>query len=415
MGGYVQHTDAAAQTSHASAMRADPAPPATSPFYACPPNGSPGMQPLLQLRRALNATPRMQHQHTLQRMLHRGPERVGETGQAARLVSGAASIIQRRPRKDAKTGAWHDEQFPSLKLSQPEGFDQNQFLLGDGDVVWWEDNEYYLDQDCIKLYQPKAELSSDRTHYIPLAAEGTIFLRVSDVLSGFDTHSKALMDNPDPLKLNGVIKEITAGKAIYPIQIIRKPDGNYSLNQGRHRLLASREMGFQKIPALVENEGTPPTLDFAKTLTPSKGRSDTSRDANRNTVVRESSSMESTLEPAIETGFGTHSGGTAVHLEMQIPPAKDAESDRLSGYHVIGRGYKIHNERWIESTFNSVKSTPTRLYELAQMMIVEFDDVDRRMKVIYLSYLIDINRRLATQPMFESESEELEMFLQEHA
>ncbi|WP_168207254.1 ParB/RepB/Spo0J family partition protein [Tardiphaga sp. vice278] len=414
MGGYVQHTDAA-RMSHASAMRADPAPSATSSSYASPPNGSAGMQPLLQLRRALNATPRMQHQHALQRMLHRGSERVNETGRAAQPVSSAPSIIQRKPRKDADTGLWHDDLFPSLKLTQPEGFDEKQFLLGDGKVVWWEDNEYYLDQDCETLYQPTAELSSDRTHYIPLAAEGTLILSVSDVLSGFDTHSKALMNDPDPLKLDGVIKEINAGKAIYPIQIIRRPDGKYSLNQGRHRLLASREMGFEEIPALVEDVGTPPTLGFAKTVTLSKDRSASSRDTNRNTVVSESSSMESTLEPAIETGFGTHFGSSAVHLEMQIPPAKDAESDRLSGYHIIENGYQVHNERWIESTFNSVKSTPTRLYELAQMMMVEFDDVDRRMKKIYLSYLIDINHRVATQPMFESESDELETFLHENA
>ena len=414
MGGYVQHTDAA-RMSHASAMRADPAPSATSSSYASPPNGSAGIQPLLQLRRALNATPRMQHQHALQRMLHRGPERVGETGQAARPGSGAASIIQRYPQKDDKTGEWHDPQYPSLELTQPEGFTRYQFRLSDGTVVWWMDGEYYTDNKYHKLYQPKVEVRSDQTHFIPLPAIGTTILSVSDVLSGFDTHSKALMNDPDPLKLDGVINEINAGKAIYPIQIIRKPDGNYSLNQGRHRLLASREMGFEEIPALVDNRWTPPTFSFAKTVTPSKDRSASSRDAKRNTVVRVSSSMGGTLEPAIETGFGTHFGGTAVHLEMQMPPAKDAESDRMSGYHVTGNGYQVHNERWIESTFNSVKSSPTRLYELAQMMIVEFDDVDRRMKNIYLTYLIDINHRLSTQPMFESESDELEMFLQENA
>lgn len=124
MGGYVQHTDAA-RMSHASAMRADPAPSATSSSYASPPNGSAGMQPLLQLRRALNATPRMQHQHALQRMLHRGSERVNETGRAAQPVSSAPSIIQRKPRKDADTGLWHDDLFPSLKLTQPEDLMKN--------------------------------------------------------------------------------------------------------------------------------------------------------------------------------------------------------------------------------------------------------------------------------------------------
>ena len=58
----------------------------------------------------------------------------------------------------------------------------------------------------------------------------------------------------DPERLEKVKDEIYAGVPVYPIEVRHDPDSAPYIINGFHRLEASREIGFSKIPVIIQSE-----------------------------------------------------------------------------------------------------------------------------------------------------------------
>jgi len=64
-------------------------------------------------------------------------------------------------------------------------------------------------------------------------------------------------------------------------------------------------------------------------------------------------------------------------------------------YHVFGNGIQEYSEQWIEESYDEFYESLTSLEELAQTLMVSFEEVDSKMKRIYLGYLYKIYHELS--------------------
>jgi len=77
-------------------------------------------------------------------------------------------------------------------------------------------------------------------------------------------------------------------------------------------------------------------------------------------------------------------------------------------YHTFGDGMQVYSERWIEDSYNESFKFPTQLSELSQMLMVSYEDVDRKMQRIYLVYIYRIYGELnKTEELAEAYYEEI--------
>ena len=337
---------------------------------------------LLQLRHALNDSPQARAQAALQRHLNRG--------------FAQAAPVQRRPLKDAASGEWKDKNFPSLTLAQPAGYQENQFLLGDGTVVWWLDGEYYLDANYVKLYKPPERSVAGQRHFIALPVAGTVILNLASVTASFDKQSSELMQVPDPDKVATQLAEIKAGKAIYPIQLILLPKGIYRLLQGRHRIIASQLVHFTEIPALV--------YDSTQQAAPQSPQSAAGSAAGAPNAGAAPSDTGGAAAAASSYGAVSAAG-------ISGAAAAAASSMAVPKYHTFGDGMQIHSEAWIADAYAAYKSNLTKLQALASMMMTESPSVDPKMKTIYRTYLVQIYGVLHKDKAFGPEAQQLQKFL----
>jgi hypothetical protein len=186
-------------------------------------NGTLAVQGLMQRRNALNATPAIHAQKTLQHRLH----------------AGADGVVQRRPIQIGNSKMYYDSVYPGFKIIKIDG-DHYRGASGmdAGRDIYYsgEESEYAYDEDfehlvLMRNYAPP----TNQDHY---NSSGGQLVSIGNIIPGRESSSL------NAKRLSNALQGMEEGAVLPPIKI----NAQNEVDDGNHRLEAARVMGHQNVP-----------------------------------------------------------------------------------------------------------------------------------------------------------------------